>query len=130
MNAGNRGGRANDHRSMTCQRCRDAVSAMLDGEQLPEDEFLIRNHLPRCSECRAAARRFQEITVLARSWRTDPAADSAPDLLEVLLDASTRPSCAGRPHLRTVGNAACGCAAGCSCGCQVGGQCRCVHTAA
>ena len=140
VSAGNRGGRPDDHRSMTCQHCRDAVSAMLDGEQLPEDEFVVRHHLPRCADCRAAAHRAREITLMARSWRTDPVPDPASDLLEVLLGATADPgpgsagdgpTCAGdHGHLRPVGNAACGCAAACSCGCQQGKQCQCGHAVA
>lgn len=150
MNAGNRSGRPDDYPSMTCRRCRDAVSAMLDGEQLPEDDFVIRNHLPRCAACRAAADRAREITLLARSWRAaDASPDPLPDLTAALLaaaaergdrsgadgDADLRagdgPSCAvGHEHLRPVGTTSCGCLPGCRCGCQEGKQCRCGHAAA
>lgn len=149
MNTGNRSGRPDDHSRMTCQRCRDAVSALLDGEQLPEDDFVVRNHLPRCAACLAAARRAREITLLARSWRTEALPDASPDLLATLLAAPTDPvvgsgadgdpggragegpSCAvDHGHLRPVGNAACGCVPGCPCGCQEGKQCHCGHVAA
>jgi hypothetical protein len=127
---------------MTCRRCRDAVSALLDDEQLPEDDFVIRNHLPRCAACRAAAERAREITLMARSWRADPPPDTPPDFLAALLAASAVPEerfgptpngapCAvDHPHLHPVGNAACGCAPGCRCGCQEGKRCQCGHTAA
>jgi anti-sigma factor RsiW len=133
MNAGNRTGRGDDHSGMTCRRCREAVSAMLDGEQLPEDEFLVRTHLPRCAECRAAADRMREITGAVRSWPDEPVPDLAALVAALAEPAAEVPagSCCAGSHgrLRAVGNAACGCVAGCGCGCQDGKRCACAHAA-
>ena len=108
MNTGNRSGRPDDHSRMTCQRCRDAVSALLDGEQLPEDDFVVRNHLPRCAACRAAARRAREITLLARSWRSEALPDASPDLLATLLAAPTDPFVGSRADGDSGGRAGAG----------------------
>jgi hypothetical protein len=106
-----------------CQRCREAVSASLDGEDVPRDRMIIDNHLAHCAACRRFAVAARELHGLTRDW----ADDADPAAVDLRIDV---PVCAtGRPHLRPVGNATCGCSPDCSCGCQHGNACRC-HAAA
>lgn len=101
-----------------CQRCREAVSASLDGEDDARDRLMIGNHLDRCPECRGFADAARALADLTRRRSDEP-------------DAVVVPSCSsGRAHLRPVGNAACGCVPDCPCGCQHGGACHCEGVAA
>ncbi|TCK21737.1 zf-HC2 domain-containing protein [Pseudonocardia endophytica] len=107
-----------------CQRCREAVSAGLDGEDEPRDRLIVDNHLDRCAPCREFATAARELDELTRR-RAGDAPPVTGDHLRIDV-----PVCAPRrPHLRPVGNATCGCSPDCSCGCQHGRACRC-HAAA
>lgn len=90
-----------------CERCREAISAGLDGEAGAPETARAEEHLGGCAACRTWADLAARVT---RRVRTGPA-DPAPDLVTVVLGPEP-----GR---------ACGCAASCGCGCQQGLACRC-----
>ena len=76
---------------MTCDHVREAVSAVLDGEDSPLDADVIESHLAGCAECRAFAVRAHS---LHRSLRMS-AAPAVPDLTGPILsaiDADRRPA--------------------------------------
>ncbi|MCD2189838.1 zf-HC2 domain-containing protein [Actinomycetospora soli] len=108
---GNSGGAGDDLTVVDCERCREAISAGLDGEAGVRETARAEAHLAGCAACRTWA---QLAAVVTRRVRTRPA-DPAPDLVSVLFG----PDPTG--HLRP----ACGCAASCGCGCQQGLACRC-----
>lgn len=137
-----------DSEGMTCQQCREVVSASLDGEGGATERSIADAHLAGCAACRAYevdARR------VARLIRVRPA-EHVPDVAGPLLAslgiaeresqrvAAADPAapgltclpggcCGGGPveksaEVRAAGPA-CGCLATCGCGCQDGAPCRC-----
>lgn len=72
---------------MRCDRCRETVSARLDGEA-PDTgdgpESAVDAHLARCADCRAWADRAAAVTRLARTG----AAQAGPDLADPVVAAS------------------------------------------
>jgi predicted anti-sigma-YlaC factor YlaD len=68
---------------MTCEHVREAVSAVLDGEDSPLDADVIESHLATCDECRAFAAQARS---LHRSLRLS-AAPPVPDLTGSILTA-------------------------------------------
>ena len=106
----------NDIVGMECRRCREAISARLDGEATDAESAAVDAHLRRCVDCQAAQERAEQVTRMARAYAVDP----GPGWRAVLLAA-----------LERGGPSACGCAPTCSCGCQSGQRCRCgPHVAA
>lgn len=73
-----------DHTCMGCVDCRDAISARLDGEDLPGESEAIDAHVASCADCSRYADRAARITRLTRTR----AAESSPDLVAVVLDAA------------------------------------------
>jgi predicted anti-sigma-YlaC factor YlaD len=71
---------------MRCDRSRELISALLDGEgEHPDGPDELREHLARCPDCRSWAARAES---LHRSLRLRPAPD-VPDLTEAILRRST-----------------------------------------
>jgi predicted anti-sigma-YlaC factor YlaD len=68
---------------MTCHHVREAVSALLDGEDSLLDAGVIESHLASCTECRAFAAQARS---LHRSLRMS-AAPPVPDLTGSILNA-------------------------------------------
>jgi predicted anti-sigma-YlaC factor YlaD len=90
---GNRNDPRGDYRGMTCRHVREAVSAVLDGEDSPLDAGVIESHLASCTDCRAYA---VQARTLHRSLRMS-AAPAVPDLTPSILaaiDASHRSAAA------------------------------------
>lgn len=69
---------------MRCADCREALSARLDGEELPGESAAIDAHLTGCAECRAYAERVASVS---RRARMSPLADT-PDLVAAVLAAA------------------------------------------
>nr|WP_281376433.1 zf-HC2 domain-containing protein [Actinomycetospora corticicola] len=93
-----------------CERCREAISAGLDGEAGARESARAEEHRQGCAACRTWA---ELAAVVTRRVRTGPA-DPAPDLSTAILGPEA-----------ALSGAACGCAATCGCGCQQGRSCRC-----
>ncbi|WP_010314735.1 zf-HC2 domain-containing protein [Saccharopolyspora spinosa] len=138
---------------MDCQRCREALSALADGQAAPGEEAAAGRHLASCPACRVAAEGMAAVTRWLRVRPAVPSRDFVPGLLAVfdaqvagrsLVGASVvalweqprpddgqhctaRRPCCVPDHVVVwgVGTASCGCAAGCGCGCQDGAPCQC-----
>ncbi|MFK0244166.1 zf-HC2 domain-containing protein [Amycolatopsis azurea] len=125
---------------MHCQRCRETLSAMTDGQAAPDEEDAAEEHLARCPACRTVAERMVEITRLMRIRPVTPCHDFVLELMDVVdAAAGTPPSPAGHGrggHHRpccvpdhvvvwSVGAEGCGCITSCGCGCQGGAPCQC-----
>ena len=83
---------------MRCERCRDAISAQLDGEPtgVPDDELV--RHLGACAACQAFAR---DAEALHRAVRVH-AAEPVPDLSAAILARAPRPTATRREAARYV----------------------------
>jgi predicted anti-sigma-YlaC factor YlaD len=72
---------------MRCDDCREAISARLDGEELPADLAAYESHLTGCAACQA----FEaSATSLHRAVRVRPA-DTVPDLSRAIMAKAPRP---------------------------------------
>jgi predicted anti-sigma-YlaC factor YlaD len=69
---------------MTCETCRDALSARLDGEDPGTPEALVDRHLAGCAACRAWS---AQLTSAAGALRVTPA-EPVPDLTAPILAAA------------------------------------------
>lgn len=65
------------------------LSAMLDGEELPEERAVAQAHLTDCVECARFAERAAHVTRMARTELVEPLADLTVSLREVIAE---RPS--------------------------------------
>jgi predicted anti-sigma-YlaC factor YlaD len=72
---------------MTCAWCREALSALLDGEDHPGERAEVDAHLDRCMDCRRYSNRAARVTRLAR---TEPVAP-LPDLALIVVRAAEPP---------------------------------------
>lgn len=72
---------------LSCEQCREALSARLDGEDLPHESAAVERHLDMCEECRLFEDDAARITRLTRTGPADP----GPDLVDVLLVAAPDP---------------------------------------
>ena len=72
---------------MRCADCREAVSARLDGEDVPAGPRELDRHLEDCPACRRFADDAARITRLARTGVACP----TPDLVPAVLAAAPRP---------------------------------------
>ncbi|MBW0092988.1 zf-HC2 domain-containing protein [Pseudonocardia sp. KRD-184] len=70
--------------AMACGDCRDAISARLDGEDLPGESEQVDAHVAGCAECRAFAERAARVTRLTRTR----AVEQVPDLAAAVLAAA------------------------------------------
>lgn len=75
-----------DHSDMRCDDCREAISAGLDGEELPGEEAAVSVHLDGCAECRLFADRAARITRLTRTRLVEP----VPDQVATVVAAAPR----------------------------------------
>lgn len=73
--------------AMACEDCRDAISARLDGEDLPGESEQVDAHVAGCAECRAFAERAARVTRLTRTRAAEP----VPDLAAAVLAAAPPP---------------------------------------
>jgi predicted anti-sigma-YlaC factor YlaD len=84
---------------MRCEDFREAISARLDGEDLPGEADAVDAHLRTCADCRAFADRAARVTRLTRVRLAEP----EPDLVEAVLAAdpprSVRTRAAGAVRL-------------------------------
>jgi predicted anti-sigma-YlaC factor YlaD len=72
-----------------CERAREAISALVDGEDPGVLRAAVDTHVDRCPACRAW---HEDVTALARRTRVAPA-DAVPDLTAAILASATpRPS--------------------------------------
>lgn len=119
---------------MDCQRCREALSARLDGEASAAESAALDAHLATCAACRAAEERFADVTRVVRDGRWGPVPDPTAVLHAAWQEARRRDAAepeGERPGREVVvplpllGGSSCGCAATCRCGCQAGAPCRC-----
>lgn len=108
---------------MDCTRCREVVSARLDGEASRAEQAAADAHLRDCAPCHQAADRAARVT---RRVRIAPA-EAGPDLVDTVL-ARVLGTAAPTPEVVRI--AGCGCDPGCRCGCQDGHACRCERGAA
>jgi predicted anti-sigma-YlaC factor YlaD len=81
---------------MTCESCRDALSARLDGEEPGAPEAVVDRHLGGCAACRAWS---AQLTAGAGALRLTPV-EPVPDLTAPILAAA-----AARRRARTPGPA-------------------------
>lgn len=84
---GNRPALPDDHSVMRCADCREALSARLDGEELPGESAAIDDHLAGCAACRSYAERAASVT---RRARMSPVQET-PDLVATVLAAAPPP---------------------------------------
>jgi len=84
-----------DLHGMSCERCREELSAGLDGETDPALRDAVERHLATCGSCVAWRDEAARITRLARTG----AAESGPDMVARVLDAAPAPT----PLWRRVG---------------------------
>ncbi len=68
---------------MDCAQCREAISARLDGEDVPGEADAVEAHLAGCPACVAHQEQAARVTRLARTR----AVESVPDLLDAVLAA-------------------------------------------
>jgi len=83
---GNRAALPDDYQGMTCESCRDALSARLDGEDPGAADAVVDRHLAGCAACRAWS---AQLTAAAGSLRLTPA-EKVPDLTAPILAAHRR----------------------------------------
>jgi predicted anti-sigma-YlaC factor YlaD len=76
---------------MDCERCREALSALLDGEDTGTSSTLVDDHLTRCAACRAYERRVSDLHRMSRVRQAEP----VPDLSAAIM-ASVSPR--ANPH--------------------------------
>ena len=69
---------------MRCERCRELVSARLDGEDAGDPDGALDAHLSGCADCRSWAERAAAVTRLARTGPAEP----GPDLAAAVVAAS------------------------------------------
>jgi predicted anti-sigma-YlaC factor YlaD len=72
---------------MRCADCREALSARLDDEELPEERAEVDGHLAGCADCRRYAERAAHVTRLARTGLVEP----VPDLVDAVRHAVPAP---------------------------------------
>ena len=71
---------------MNCTQCREAVSALLDGEESETERSALDTHLATCAACRRFADDAAHVTRLARTAVATP----QPNLVEAVLAAAPR----------------------------------------
>lgn len=81
---------------MRCADCREAISARLDGAELPGESSAVDAHLQGCAECRSYAERAASVT---RRTRMSPVQET-PDLVAAVLAAAPPPRRSRTPAVR------------------------------
>jgi len=77
---------------MQCERCREALSALLDGEDPGLEPSLIDGHLTSCVACRTYERRLADLHRMTRVRQAEPVPDLATGIVAQLEPASAGPS--------------------------------------
>lgn len=67
---------------MNCRAAREALSAVLDGEDPGADPAAVRSHVAGCADC---ARWYERADQLGRQLRIAPAPEPGPDVTEAVL---------------------------------------------
>jgi len=101
---GNRRRERDDQQGMDCDRCREAISAALDGEADAGERAGIEAHLAGCAECRAWERDAAAVTRRARTG----VAGGGPDLVARVVDHAPGPRVRWRGTAARAGLAAVG----------------------
>ncbi len=104
---GNRGPAGGDQQGMDCDRCREAMSAALDGEADAAERAAIDAHLAGCPDCRAWQRDAAGLTAITRRARTG-VAGGGPDLVARVVDHAPGPRVRRRGTAARAGLAAVG----------------------
>jgi predicted anti-sigma-YlaC factor YlaD len=95
-----------DRDHISCERCRDAVSAALDDEGLGASAAVVHSHLAECAGCRAFE---SDARLLHRAVRVTPAPavpDLTPRILGAIGDVQPAPKNGGVPTHRDAWRAA------------------------
>jgi predicted anti-sigma-YlaC factor YlaD len=104
---GNRGPAGGDQQGMDCDRCREAMSAALDGEADAAERAAVEAHLAGCPDCRAWQRSLADLTAMTRRARTGVAGGD-PDLVARVADRAPGPRVRWRGTAARAGLAAVG----------------------
>jgi predicted anti-sigma-YlaC factor YlaD len=81
---GNHAAIKGDHTYMGCAECRDAISARLDGEDLPGEAEAVDAHVAACHDCADYLERAARVTRVSRMQVAEP----VPDLVAGVLAAA------------------------------------------
>jgi predicted anti-sigma-YlaC factor YlaD len=84
---------------MTCAWCREALSALLDGEDHPGEQAEVDAHLDRCIDCRCYSNRAAHVTRLARTESVAPLPDLAPIVVRAAEPPHSAIAATHRPRL-------------------------------
>jgi predicted anti-sigma-YlaC factor YlaD len=84
---GNYGRRLSDNDGVECERCREALSARLDGEDEPDERVGVDAHLADCRDC---GRWWEDAAAVTRLARTGPAVPGVDVTAAVLATAPGR----------------------------------------
>jgi len=101
---GNHRATGGDQQGMDCDRCREAMSAALDGEADAAEQAAIEAHLGGCPDCRAWQRDAAAVTRRARTG----VAGGGPDLVARVVDHAPGPRVRWRGTAARAGLAAVG----------------------
>ena len=77
---------------MTCVWCREALSALLDGEDRPGERARVDAHLQQCPDCQRYSNRAARVTRLARTEPDAPLPDLIPSVMPSVRPARPLPS--------------------------------------
>jgi predicted anti-sigma-YlaC factor YlaD len=92
---------------MDCDRCREAMSAALDGEADAAERAAVEAHLAGCPDCRAWQHSLADLTAVTRRARTG-VAGGGPDLVARVVDHAPGPLVRWRGTAARAGLAAVG----------------------
>jgi predicted anti-sigma-YlaC factor YlaD len=76
---------------MTCVWCREALSALLDGEDRPGERARVDAHLQQCPDCQRYSYRAARVTRLARTEPDAPLPDLIPSVMPSVRPARPLP---------------------------------------
>jgi predicted anti-sigma-YlaC factor YlaD len=77
---------------MRCEDCRDAISALMDGEDPGVEPGAVERHVEDCAACRAFSDRAAHVTRMARIRPAEDVPDVLPGLLAALDAGESRPA--------------------------------------
>lgn len=75
---------------MDCDRCREGLSALLDGEASAVEQGALEAHVARCAACRAHAEGLVRLNRMVRVQAADPVPDLSQQLLARFAPAPAR----------------------------------------
>jgi predicted anti-sigma-YlaC factor YlaD len=105
--SGNPGPPLGDQHGMDCDRCREAMSAVLDGEADAAERAAVEAHVAGCAGCRAWQHSLADLAVITRRARTG-VADAGPDLVARVVGHAPGPRVRRRGTAARAGLAAVG----------------------